>query len=386
MAYMRGQVPTMLIDRGLSAEQWQTDVKPSALGAVVSDVQATTPFPSITAVTESAVISNTPVTEMRKKDAPALKKGFLLGKSKTETKEEKKLALPSTLQKPTGVNRPLIEEIIPTSDIHIKSGVSEEKQVSSIGKEDDAGDLREVSRKIVKNEGLTSDGPTVPRYTLTERGRAGLGDFDGVGGRTTQRDAPTELIYRVQLPAVFEKANKRLQDVVLEVAEKSLSLKYLDIYALELKLPYEVLDKKGTAKFDKISKSLTITLPVKPPVRQDQRSDESNAGLVEVLSPETEEEAESVVKDELAGQGNAVRASVDTHKRWVSEPEPGNQEGRGLREEIASLAQIALETASKEPLTSVPKAQPIIENLVDDAFEVIHPVSYSASESLDAHN
>ena len=39
---------------------------------------------------------------------------------------------------------------------------------------------------------------------------------------------------------------------------------YLDVYELLVKLPYPVYDKKGTAKFDKIKKTLVLTLPVKP--------------------------------------------------------------------------------------------------------------------------
>jgi hypothetical protein len=37
------------------------------------------------------------------------------------------------------------------------------------------------------------------------------------------------------------------------------------MYQLAVKLPYPVQDTKGTAKYDKASKSLTVTLPVKPP-------------------------------------------------------------------------------------------------------------------------
>ena len=46
---------------------------------------------------------------------------------------------------------------------------------------------------------------------------------------------------------------------------RALKLSYSDVYDANIQLPYPVFDKKGTAKYDKVNKTLTITLPVQPP-------------------------------------------------------------------------------------------------------------------------
>lgn len=46
------------------------------------------------------------------------------------------------------------------------------------------------------------------------------------------------------------------------MSEKRLLLTCPGRYTLDLNLPYEVLSDKGTAKFDKSKKALTVTIPV----------------------------------------------------------------------------------------------------------------------------
>lgn len=46
---------------------------------------------------------------------------------------------------------------------------------------------------------------------------------------------------------------------------RALKLSYCDVYDVAVQLPYPVFDKKGSAKYDKVNKTLTITLPVRPP-------------------------------------------------------------------------------------------------------------------------
>ena len=48
----------------------------------------------------------------------------------------------------------------------------------------------------------------------------------------------------------------------LDTKEKELVLVVPDKYRLELKLPYEVLHTRGSARFDKHKNILTVTLPV----------------------------------------------------------------------------------------------------------------------------
>ena len=51
--------------------------------------------------------------------------------------------------------------------------------------------------------------------------------------------------------------------MTLDISERKLSLKYPDVYDLKLSLPYPVDDAAGSAKYEKNSQSLVVTLPVK---------------------------------------------------------------------------------------------------------------------------
>ena len=112
-------------------------------------------------------------------------------------------------------------------------------------------------------------GPLEPKYSIIERGVVELGDFEltnnGGGGDSSnsgnrvKNTRPKELVVRIQLPRV---AAGQTSQVELDVAEKRLTLKYKNVYSLSFSLPYRVNDKKGVAKFEKVSQSLLVTLPV----------------------------------------------------------------------------------------------------------------------------
>ena len=48
----------------------------------------------------------------------------------------------------------------------------------------------------------------------------------------------------------------------LDINESTLVFKYPDLYYLDLSLSYKVNQDRGSAKFDKTRKVLTVTLPV----------------------------------------------------------------------------------------------------------------------------
>merc|ERR1712045_1081087 len=72
---------------------------------------------------------------------------------------------------------------------------------------------------------------------------------------------PTELVVEIYLPEM-----NSAKGVDLDVLERQLTLDCLEPkrYHLELSLPYPVDEEAGAAKFDKSTRMLIVTLPVKP--------------------------------------------------------------------------------------------------------------------------
>ena len=139
------------------------------------------------------------------------------------------------------------------------------------------------------------------------------------------------------------------------------------MYSLSLRLPYPVFDTKGTAKYDKASKSLTVTLPVRPPP----------AAAVVTLSPAKAAESavsEVEAQDETSETSSqkpstpAKKSSVG-HGRWVESPAssgtasgaaaPVESEGLSLHEEIKRQAEIALREAQAAAKAAPAKTAPL---------------------------
>ncbi|KAJ8341668.1 hypothetical protein SKAU_G00339590 [Synaphobranchus kaupii] len=101
--------------------------------------------------------------------------------------------------------------------------------------------------------------PTEPHYTVKYRSYVDLQDY-----RCSRDSAPDprpkEIIITIDLPLL-----KSAEKADLNVTEKFIVLESLKpSYRLELPLAYPVDENKGGAKFNKIKKQLTITLPVLP--------------------------------------------------------------------------------------------------------------------------
>eukprot|EP01136_Pigoraptor_vietnamica_P027112 Opistho-1_new@7222 len=102
----------------------------------------------------------------------------------------------------------------------------------------------------------------VPKYSLTHRGEFDMGEF--VEGPASVRSSrPKELVYAISLP-LLNGASEAVLDVRGDEKVFKLTSEAPSNYLLEIALPYEVDDENGSAKFDKKSKVLTVTLPVKP--------------------------------------------------------------------------------------------------------------------------
>ena len=167
-------------------------------------------------------------------------------------------------------------------------------------------------------------GPETPKCTVVHSGSFDLSHY------TNTRDAPParpqQLIVRVELPRVVRwspfsvllflhvclprschcllrllchhlmiscsrYAQESVAELDLEITARKLELVAGQLYRLDLTLPFPVVDEKGTAKFDKTSRVLTVTLPVEPPPKPEP--------VVFTPTPDEEEESETAGKQRL---------------------------------------------------------------------------------------
>jgi hypothetical protein len=222
----------------------------------------------------------------------------------------------------------------------------------------------EKKKKDEEKEKAAVGGPVEPVVVCKHREEIALGDFQGMQHEIVKSGRPNELVYEIQLPLVTAPSK-----IVLDVAEQQISLSYLDIYKLDMKLPYKVNDKKGKAAYDKSKKALKVTLPViadfitvssastfVPPAPEP-------AKLVEEVknnnSKEKEEENEekSPEKPTAIPQTRAAKKAAEkeaSHNRWVDSSssetvnDPAKEESKKLYEDIKRQAEIAQANALKE--------------------------------------
>lgn len=102
-------------------------------------------------------------------------------------------------------------------------------------------------------------GYTTPKFSIIHRSDMDIQDFrNAPDSKTSTR--PKELVVSIELPLC-----KSAAGVALDIFEDKLLLKSeKPAYKLDVKLPYQVDDELGSAKFDKTRKFLIVTLPVIP--------------------------------------------------------------------------------------------------------------------------
>lgn len=101
---------------------------------------------------------------------------------------------------------------------------------------------------------------TTPKYVIKHRSHVELEEFTFHKNAKLNTAIPKELVLEVNLPLL-----KAASDLVLDVTAKTVSISSEKPakYKLNLTLPYEVHQDCGNAKFEKDTKKLLITLPVK---------------------------------------------------------------------------------------------------------------------------
>ncbi|XP_014290630.1 protein kintoun isoform X2 [Halyomorpha halys] len=118
------------------------------------------------------------------------------------------------------------------------------------------------SPKVTKPRGnMTKEGSlyTTPKYEIKHRKGVDFHECSNAFDAKVNAVTPSELVVQIDLPLLSS-----TQDAKLDVCERSLSLisEKPSKYKLNISLPYAVDESSGTARFDKRTKMLIVTLPV----------------------------------------------------------------------------------------------------------------------------
>ena len=132
----------------------------------------------------------------------------------------------------------------------------EEAEIQAMNEE--ANKRREKREKENLNKPKTVY--TTPKYLIKQRHCVDIQDFSNDRDSKMNAATPKELVIEVELPLLNNSS-----EMTLDITEKSLTLisEKPSKYKLDLSLPYFVDEEGGNAKFDKASRKLTITLPVR---------------------------------------------------------------------------------------------------------------------------
>ena len=168
----------------------------------------------------------------------------------------------------------------------------------------------------------------------------------------------------------------------------------MDTYELSVILPYPVFDKKGVAKYDKVAKTLTITMPVQPPVQPPATAsfsslsgadtDNDDVDCIDSVTTDTSVTSEVLGGDKgnMISSDRALREKVEEKKkmsnsRWVEEgTKDPREESRMRSEELRREIEARVEEsrvpsasidATKESLSAPNPAVVTSKNLVVDS-------------------
>lgn len=361
VTYKSGQVVTMMINKSDTKSSWSDDTSTNTESVTVSNVSNS--GTNGTKANDDAAANNVD-TKLKagtegsgpnpgSKHSTVVKKGFLNNQKNYVYDEELKKKNESS-----SVSNKLVQEL-PSN----YKPVSKSAPISSVSKEETL--LKPVSTSAKSKSSTTVPGATTsednrknnkePEYTMKERGVLSMGDFEGMrGNNKVASNRPAELIYKFDVPLATKPSLLNL-----DVSERLLKLSYPDVYDVSLSMPYPVFDKKGTAKYDKASKSLTVTLPVQPHqqliINTPPTSSTLNNGNDEEVSSD-----HSTTNTKTTQKGS----NIGSHARWVSSDvtDEAKQKNDALKSDILKKAEEAIKLYEIEADTVKSVPQPSIVN------------------------
>ena len=108
----------------------------------------------------------------------------------------------------------------------------------------------------------------------------------------------------------------------------------MDLYTLSIPLPFPVFEKKGTAKFDKAAKTLTVTMPVQPPKPSDTEPAPAPSAVTVTANQDNDNDVDESV-DEVSPVGADMKKEEimkSSNSRWIGDEESGKEESRKRNE------------------------------------------------------
>lgn len=113
--------------------------------------------------------------------------------------------------------------------------------------------------QVVRNDEAPADVYAMPKYKIVQRRELEMQELTNELDAKMNLTIPHELAVTIDLPLLTT-----TNDANLDVTSRKITLcsEKPAKYKLEIALPYEVDEEKGTAKFDKSKRQLLITLPV----------------------------------------------------------------------------------------------------------------------------
>jgi len=174
----------------------------------------------------------------------------------------------------------------------------------------------------------TAKAATRPTHTILYRAVGALGPTGGLSGawndtRLHGASTPLELVVKIELPNTASAAS-----VALDITEERVALTDDEAkYELNLELPCKVDSEKGSAKFDKAKRTLTLTLPVLAKHREPA-----------VWEPPSKGQTDA----ELEAEAEAARKAEEAERTWVeAEAAARRQQEREARQQEAKAEEEA---------------------------------------------
>ncbi len=112
------------------------------------------------------------------------------------------------------------------------------------------------NKNLITELGSKKNEPRVPEYQIVHAGEFDFSDYTLARVNTKPIGVPKHLVVKVKLPTLDSASG-----IDLDIAVDRLYLRHAE-YKLDVVLPFKVHDEKGSAKFDKKSHQLIVTLPV----------------------------------------------------------------------------------------------------------------------------
>lgn len=158
-----------------------------------------------------------------------------------------------------------VKGVIPSTVIRVKKESKEEIITKAETSSEYLAKILENQKNVkyedtkdVKMQGKKAENK-IPEYTIVHQGV--ISDYtDFTNAREKSGTRPDVLLLKVKLPKV-----ESISQIELDTFEKCVELIVPGIYEVQISLPFSVVHDEGTAKFDKVTKELSVSLPVIKP-------------------------------------------------------------------------------------------------------------------------